>query len=76
MVFVCVTADLGGNLGLCLGASLLSVMEFGEFIMQACLSVFKRLQNTGKIKHEESNGEGSKEQGVYMSHTVVADYSY
>ncbi|XP_067660435.1 amiloride-sensitive sodium channel subunit beta-like [Haliotis asinina] len=45
-----IIGNLGGQMGICLGASVLTLTELGEFFLILCLSIFKRLQNGGEIK--------------------------
>ena len=61
------TADIGGNLGLCLGASLFSVVEFGEFIVIAIASMCSRMKNAGKMKRKVSTVEDGKEGQTNMT---------
>ena len=45
--FVGFVADVGGGLGLCLGASLLAVIEFVDFIIQ-CIVAYCNIGCQGK----------------------------
>ncbi|XP_067660439.1 amiloride-sensitive sodium channel subunit beta-like [Haliotis asinina] len=43
--------NLGGQIGICLGASILTLIELGEFLLIACLSFFRtRCKCGGKVK--------------------------
>ncbi|XP_046581235.1 acid-sensing ion channel 1-like [Haliotis rubra] len=42
--------NLGGQMGICLGASILTVTELGEFLLIVCLSIFRRCKRGGKVK--------------------------
>ncbi|XP_067660438.1 amiloride-sensitive sodium channel subunit beta-like [Haliotis asinina] len=42
--------NLGGQMGICLGASILTVTEVGEFLLIVCLSMFRRCKRGGEIK--------------------------
>ncbi|XP_046577775.1 acid-sensing ion channel 1A-like [Haliotis rubra] len=45
-----IIGNLGGHMGICLGASILTLTELGEFFLFICLSIFKRIQSGGEIK--------------------------
>ena len=51
--------DIGGQLGLCLGASLLTVLEFLEFmyalIKRTCQGILKQKPNTTKTVSVKEN---------------------
>ena len=53
--------DIGGQLGLCLGASLLTVLEFLEFlyalIKRTCQGILKQKPNTTKTVSVKENGD-------------------
>ena len=67
------SADIGGTAGLFLGASLLTVMEMGEFLLMSAVSFFKHLKGVGKLKRkcdekqsQENNGRTTIDQtGIY-----------
>ena len=58
----CFSADIGGNAGLFLGASFLTVMEMGEFLVITLLLTLKNITSTGRIgqKQKISDGDISK----------------
>ena len=47
---ISLSADIGGTAGLFLGASLLTVLEMGEFLILSAMSVLSHLSGAGKIK--------------------------
>ena len=55
MCCLLVSADIGGNLGLCVGASLLTVAEFVEFLVMACYFCCKRMRTVGKLPISKQN---------------------
>ncbi|XP_071088937.1 acid-sensing ion channel 4-A-like [Haliotis cracherodii] len=44
------TGNLGGQMGICLGASILTLTELGEFFLILCLFIFKRIKTGGELK--------------------------
>ncbi|XP_046366057.2 acid-sensing ion channel 4-B-like [Haliotis rufescens] len=45
-----IIGNLGGQMGICLGASILTITELGEFVLTLCMSIFKKLRSGGKRK--------------------------
>ncbi|XP_046577735.1 acid-sensing ion channel 1C-like [Haliotis rubra] len=43
--------NLGGQMGICLGASILTLTELGEFLLKVCLTIFKKRRHGGRIEH-------------------------
>ena len=64
----CVSAEIGGYMGLCLGASILTVCEFFEFIFDYCAKRRNnhRSRNMTKVTDVEL---GYKKDAVYTNHT-------
>ena len=46
------SADIGGTAGLFLGASLLTILEMGEFHLTSALSFYKQLTGVGNLKRK------------------------
>ena len=46
------SADIGGTAGLFLGASLLTVLEMGEFLFLSVMSILSHLSGAGKMKEK------------------------
>ena len=57
-------ADVGGTAGLFLGASLLTVMEFGEFFLLVAISILKRLCGTNEPEQKYPNDKTSSVENV------------
>ncbi|XP_067661281.1 amiloride-sensitive sodium channel subunit beta-like [Haliotis asinina] len=43
--------NLGGQMGICLGASILTVTELGEFLLIICLSILRKCKRGGELRH-------------------------
>ncbi|XP_046577734.1 acid-sensing ion channel 5-like [Haliotis rubra] len=43
--------NLGGQMGICLGASILTLTELGEFLLILILTIFRRWKYGGQVKH-------------------------
>ncbi|XP_046365976.2 acid-sensing ion channel 4-A-like [Haliotis rufescens] len=50
-----IIGNLGGQMGICLGASILTLTELGEFLLLLCLFIFKRIQGGGELKRIKPN---------------------
>ena len=66
------SADIGGTAGLFLGASLLTVLEMGEFLFLSVMSILSHLSGAGKMKkkHEATLNESrsyNDKNGIYGS---------
>ncbi|XP_046581239.1 acid-sensing ion channel 1A-like [Haliotis rubra] len=47
--------NLGGQMGIYLGASFMTLTELGEFLFSLCLAVFRRCKCGGKVIHVNHN---------------------
>ncbi|XP_048243677.1 acid-sensing ion channel 1-like [Haliotis rufescens] len=45
-----IIGNLGGQMGICLGASILTLTELGEFLLFLCLTIFRRRKHGGEAK--------------------------
>ncbi|XP_048243679.1 acid-sensing ion channel 1-like [Haliotis rufescens] len=46
-----IIGNLGGQMGICLGASILTLTELGEFLLILCVTLFRRCKHGGEVKH-------------------------
>ncbi|XP_071088417.1 acid-sensing ion channel 5-like [Haliotis cracherodii] len=46
-----IIGDLGGQMGICLGASILTITELGEFLLILCLTIFRKCKHSGQVTH-------------------------
>ena len=61
------SADVGGNAGLFLGASLLTILEMGEFMVIRMLFTLKSITFTGRIKQNPKIRDGDIYKSKYYT---------
>ncbi|XP_067660433.1 acid-sensing ion channel 5-like [Haliotis asinina] len=50
-----IIGNLGGQMGICLGASILTLTELGEFLLNVCLTIFKKKRHGGRIDNSRTS---------------------
>ncbi len=68
-----ISADVGGTAGLFLGASLLTAMEMGEFLLLSVISFFKHLSDAGQIHDKSKMGLGNPEETQEKNGNVIKE---
>ncbi|XP_067660432.1 acid-sensing ion channel 1C-like [Haliotis asinina] len=46
-----IIGNLGGQMGICIGASILTLTELGEFLLSVCFTIFKKKRHGGRVVH-------------------------